>query len=147
LSPKQRELAAAQIHRVASDLGLGKATAMEVDKLGLIPATRLAMKRSLSMLQNPPAYLLIDHLQLPDVDAMQKSITRGDRSVLSIAAASILAKVHRDQIMEEMDRQFPKYGFARHKGYGTFEHRQALLEAGPCLIHRKSYKPIAELVD
>ena len=146
LSAPQRDQAAQQIRKVAVELGVGQASAREVDELGLIQATRLAMQRALAQLRDPPAYLLIDHLKLSNVDTPQKAITRGDRNVLSIAAASILAKVHRDRIMLDLDRRFPHYGFAQHKGYGTRAHRQALLEMGPSPIHRKSFAPIAGLI-
>jgi ribonuclease HII len=116
---------------------------MEVDQLGLIPATRLAMLRAIDELPIQPDQLLIDHISLPDVPIPQESITRGDSQVLSIASASIIAKVRRDDTMMELDQSFPGYGFAAHKGYGTPQHRTALQQLAPCPIHRFSYSPIA----
>lgn len=143
MTPIQRETWASRIHQVALTVGLGVASADEVDRLGLIPATREAMKRALTDLCEPPEHLLIDHLRLPEVALPQTALTRGDSRVLSIAAASVIAKVTRDQAMLTLDASFPGYGFARHKGYGTAEHRAALKRLGPCPFHRFTYAPIA----
>jgi len=124
-------------------VGLGVASAEEVDQLGLIVATREAMTRALTDLCTPPEHLLIDHLRLPEVALPQTALTRGDSRVLSIAAASVIAKVARDQAMVALDASFPGYGFARHKGYGTAEHRAALKRLGPCPFHRLTYAPVA----
>jgi ribonuclease HII len=135
---------APKIRHIARGVGVGLATNGEIDELGLLPATRLAMLRALSELSHAPEYLLIDHLPLPEVDLAQAALTRGDARVLSIACASVIAKVYRDQIMDQMDHEHPGYGFAEHKGYGTRAHQQALHDLSPCEIHRRSYQPIAE---
>jgi ribonuclease HII len=133
----------AQAIRDLAEAGVGEASPQEVDALGLIGATRLAMTRALATLQVPPDHLLIDHLRLPDVPLQQTPLTFGDQLSLSIAAASVVAKVTRDLAMDELDRLHPGFGFARHKGYGTEEHRHALAEFGPTSIHRYSYMPVA----
>ena len=126
-----------------AEVGVGGATAQEVDQLGLIPATRLAMARALAGLASPPDHLLIDHLRLPDIPLPQTPLTFGDQISLSIAAASVVAKVRRDGLMDALDLEHPGFGFAQHKGYGTREHRRALAERGPSSIHRYSYVPVA----
>lgn len=143
LSAEARESLAPVIRGVALDTGLGWATSAEIDLYGLLPATRAAMHRALHGLVAYPAYLLIDHLPLPDLNQPQEAITRGDQSVLSIAAASILAKVARDRHMVELGERYPGYGFENHKGYGTQSHRDALRERGACPVHRRSYAPVA----
>jgi ribonuclease HII len=146
MTPQGRDRWAVEIRRIAVAVGIGLADNREVDALGLLPATRLAMDRALSRLTPPPEYLLIDHLQLPESELGQAAITRGDASVLSIAAASVIAKLHRDQLMTRLDRDHPGYGFAAHKGYGTRRHQAALRAVGACEIHRRSYSPIAALL-
>lgn len=143
LTARQRERCAQAVLRVAVSCGVGRAEAHEVDTLGLLPATRAAMARALDQLSVRPTHLLIDHLRLPDVPLEQSPVTRGDALVLSIAAASILAKVARDRLLVELDHQYPGYGLARHKGYGTAAHRAALRRLGPSAIHRRSYEPVA----
>jgi len=101
------------------------------------------MKRSVSDLVPPPEYLVIDHIELPELEQPQRSLSYGDAKVLSIAAASIIAKVSRDRIMVESESRFPGYGFIRNKGYGTREHDRALHQLGPCSFHRYSYAPVA----
>jgi ribonuclease HII len=110
-----------------------------------VAATRLAMLRALEILNIQPQFLLLDYMLLPTLDLSQTSLVRGDAQSLSIAAASVLAKTARDQLMIEMDRQYPDYGLAQHKGYGTFQHHQALKEIGASPIHRFSFAPIREL--
>lgn len=114
----------------------------EIDELGIVPATRKAMSVALQALSPPADYLLLDHITLPDVPLPQHSLPKGDVHVLSIAAASIVAKVSRDRMMVELEVRFPGYGFAQHKGYGTAAHRAALLELGPSAIHRHSFAPL-----
>jgi ribonuclease HII len=143
MTATQREIWASCIHHVAITVGLGVASAREVDKLGLITATRVAMVRALDDLCEPPEHLLIDYMLLPDVPLPQTALTRGDARTLSVAAASVVAKVTRDQAMVKMDTRYPGYGFDRNKGYGTHEHRAALKRLGPCPTHRRSYKPVA----
>jgi ribonuclease HII len=113
--------------------------------VGVVPATRKAMSRALAALSLPADHLLIDHLALPDQPLPQLSLTKGDARVLSIAAASIVAKVSRDRLMVDFDAQFPGYGFAQHKGYGTPKHRATLASLGPCAIHRLSFAPLRAL--
>lgn len=126
-----------------AEAGLGEASPEEVDALGVIGATRLAMGRALARLPRSPDHLLIDYLRLPAVALPQTALTFGDQLSLSIAAASVVAKVARDRAMVELDRRHPGFGFARHKGYGTQEHRWALQTLGPSAIHRFSYVPVA----
>ncbi len=133
------------IRQVALAAAVGRAESEEVDALGLIAATRAAMLRALGGLGIAPDHVLIDHLRLPGVAWPQTAITHGDARALSIAAASVLAKVERDRIMVEMDALHPGYAFARNKGYGTAAHVASLLRAGPCPIHRFTYAPIAQL--
>lgn len=142
MTSAQRERWVQAIQDVA-EAGVGQSSPQEVDALGLIAATRLAMARALATLQIPPDHLLIDHLRLPGIPLPQTPLTFGDQLSLSIAAASVVAKVTRDLAMDELDRLHPGFGFARHKGYGTEEHRRALAEFGPTAIHRYSYMPVA----
>lgn len=122
--------------------GIGFATQEEIDRLGIAYATQLAMKRSLENMDVPIQHLLIDFIYLPELSTPQTSIIKGDACSMSIAAASILAKTARDAALCAYDSQFPGYGFAQHKGYGTAAHLLALERAGPCAIHRKSFEPI-----
>jgi ribonuclease HII len=139
----QRSRCYIQIHEIALSIGIGEASADEIDQWGIISATRTAMQRAIEALSIHPEHLLIDHLKLPNLTIPQTSIPKGDRNVLSIAAASVIAKVTRDDIMRDFEETCPGYGFSRHKGYGTYEHRQSLALNGPSIIHRKSFAPIA----
>lgn len=145
LSPERREALVPVIKDVALDWGVGRATSTEIDEKGIIAATKLAMERALRKLTVTPDFLLIDAMQL-EAHVMpveqQKLIVKGDMQSLSIAAASILAKVHRDDFMVALDEQFPEYGFAGHKGYGTRQHRKRLSSHGPCHAHRHTFKPV-----
>jgi ribonuclease HII len=125
---------------------VASATSDEVDRLGPLQATHLAMRRALQTLSVAPCHLLIDHVHLPEVECGQTALTHGDARVLSIAAASVLAKVARDLAMDDLARAFPTYGFSRHKGYGTAAHLQALRRWGPCPVHRRSFEPVAVLL-
>ncbi len=140
LSPRQRESLLPTIQRTALAVGLGFVSAAQVDRMGIVPATRQAMLLALVELGLYPDYLLIDALPLP-IHIPQRAIIHGDVQCLSIAAASIVAKVTRDRWMIAQDSCYPGYGFARHKGYGTAQHRQALERWGPCLLHRLSFAP------
>ncbi|NPV74794.1 MAG: ribonuclease HII [Anaerolineae bacterium] len=142
MTPAERARWAAVIKETALSWGVGMASHEEVDQLGIVPATRLAMRRALEQLTAPPEALLIDALQLPEIDLPQSAILHGDALCLSIAAASVLAKTARDALMTAMDAIYPNYGFARHKGYGTSSHRAALEQLGPCEIHRRSFAPV-----
>ncbi len=121
---------------------VGSADNKEIDELGIVPATCLAMRRAIEAISNPPRYLLVDYLNITDCSSPQLSIPKGDCQSLSIAAASVLAKVSRDALMAQMDEQYPGYGFAQHKGYGTALHVEMLQKHGPCKIHRMSFKPL-----
>lgn len=145
LTAAKREQLFARITSLALTFGIGVTSAAVIDEAGIIPATKLAMLAALDQLDPPPAYLLIDgRIRLKNIPLPQQSIIRGDAQSLSIAAASILAKVSRDQIMCQMDGQFPGYGFARHKGYGTEFHRLAISRLGPISEHRMSFSPLCQ---
>jgi len=140
----QREFWAEVIQEQAQTWGVGSAAHSEIDQLGILPATRLAMQRAMEQLSMTPNHLLIDALLLPDLTSPQTALIKGDQRSLSIAAASILAKTTRDALMRQEDIYYPEYGFSRHKGYGTKFHQQALAENGPCPIHRMSFRPLKE---
>jgi ribonuclease HII len=147
LSPAKRKLLFHHIHETAISVGIGMATNEVIDTQGIIKATRLAMKLAIDQLTPPPQSLLIDYMLLPEVLIPQKGITNGDSLCFSIACASIMAKVTRDQLMIELDRIYPVYGLARHKGYGTKEHIDSLHRLGPSPIHRHSFKPVKDLIE
>jgi ribonuclease HII len=144
MSANEREFWAAVIKDHALTWAVGFASHQEIDRMGIVPATRLAMARALENLQPAPDYLLIDAVRLPLQSCPQTSLIKGDARVLSIAAASVLAKTARDGLMVELDQQFPQYGFSRHKGYGTAQHWAALKEFGPCPAHRFSFAPLKQ---
>ena len=145
LSPLQRERCFDLVVQTALDYGVGSVAAPEIDLQGIVPSTRKAMECALLALSTPPDYLMIDALALPDVPIPQFYRPKGDRYCLSIAAASIIAKVTRDRQMVELDGTLPGYGLARHKGYGTPQHRGALASLGTTSFHRHSYAPIRAL--
>jgi ribonuclease HII len=126
--------------------GLGQGSVEEIDSIGILPATRLAMTRAVAALSPQPDALIIDAVRLPAVRKPQAVFNFADALSLSVAAASILAKVTRDRLMIELDAQYPTYCFARHKGYGTQIHRAALQSVGLCDIHRKSFRPMRSLL-
>ena len=144
LTPSQRESIFDRITASRVAYGLGVVSHEVIDKRGIAPATRLAMRYAIEQLSTCPDYLLIDFIQLPAIRIPQKSVVNGDSICLSIAAASIVAKVSRDRLMVELDNQFPGYGLAQHKGYGTPEHLEALQRLGPCPIHRKTFMPVRD---
>jgi ribonuclease HII len=125
--------------------GLGSVPHAIIDEVGIVQATRLAMAQAVDSLPSRPDFLLIDALSLPEVELPQKGIIRGDQLSLSIACASIMAKVSRDRRLTEFDGVYPGYGLARHKGYGTRQHLQCLGQLGPCAIHRRSFAPVRGL--
>ncbi|MCD4738743.1 MAG: ribonuclease HII [Anaerolineae bacterium] len=144
LSARQREEQFEHIVAAALTVGVGYATAEEIDRQGIVPSTKLAMRRALAKLEPPAQALIIDALQLPAVLLPQRSFPRADALSLTVAAASILAKVSRDRWMEgEAATRFAGYSFAQHKGYGTAQHRAALDELGVTSIHRRTFRPIA----
>ncbi len=145
LSASQREAYVPAIQSAARAIGVGVMEASEVDSLGLAEAGRRAMTAAVEALALPADFLLIDAFRLPALNLPQRSIVYGDCLILSIAAASVIAKVTRDRLMHELDALEPRYGFARHKGYGTREHQDALHRFGPCPQHRASYAPLRAL--
>ncbi len=144
LTPALREVARGLIIKHALSHAVGYASAEEIDQMGILPATRMAMWRALERLTVEPAHLLLDYLFLPDISLPQTALTKGDCRSLSIAAASIMAKTGRDALLRELDQTYPGYGFAAHKGYGTQAHRAALKQLGPCPIHRHSFTLIKD---
>lgn len=137
---------AGKIKEIAVGWSTGLASNLEIDHLGILPATRLAMRRALEGLANWPEHLLLDAVRLPGLNIPQTAFIKGDNLVLSISCASVLAKTCRDGLMMDLGSKYPLYGFARHKGYGTALHRQALVEHGACPEHRFTYKPVKSLV-
>ncbi len=117
----------------------------EIDRLNILRATHLAMRRAVEALNPPPDHCLIDGLPVRDFPFPHDAIVKGDGLSLSISAASIIAKVTRDRLMLEIDREFPQFGFAKHQGYGTKAHLEALRIHGPCRHHRRSFQPVAQL--
>ena len=146
LSPAKRELLFGCIHDIATSVGIGMVHHQVIDDRGIVKATRMAMKLAIEQLSPPPESLLIDYMRLPEVPLPQKGITNGDELCLSIACASIVAKVSRDQLMRELDRIYPGYGLADHKGYGTKAHLSYLCRLGPSPIHRRSFQPVKDMV-
>ncbi len=146
LSPAKRELLFHHIHKIAVAIGIGLASHEVIDTQGIIKATQLAMQSAIDQLSPPAETLLIDYMHLPEVQLPQKGITNGDSLCFSIACASIIAKVTRDQLMMELDRTYPGYGLAHHKGYGTRGHLACLCRLGPSPIHRQSFKPVKNII-
>ncbi|MBL8091400.1 MAG: ribonuclease HII [Anaerolineales bacterium] len=141
LNPKKRNLLSPQIKEYALAWGIGFSTAAEIDRLGIVPATRLAASRAIEAMCFIPEFLLTDfRLELPEFDIPQTAIVKGDQKSLSIASASILAKTARDEMMCEIDLQYPAYHFSNHKGYGTLTHRKTIKQFGHSPIHRKTFK-------
>jgi ribonuclease HII len=145
LNHSQRTECAGRIRQVARSWGTGTASPSEIDALGIVEASRLAMQRALEDLELSPQHLLLDYLLLPECPLPQTALIKGDARSLSIAGASILAKTARDATMCELDLQYPGYGFADHKGYCTHEHLDALERLGPCTVHRRRFAPVAIL--
>ncbi len=144
LNEPSREKLFEPICGLASAYAIGMASETEIDEINILRASYLAMYRALAALSPPPDALLLDALVLHDTPLPQQGIIHGDSLVLSIAAASILAKVSRDRIMRQLDAQYPLYGFAKNKGYGTTAHLRALRAHGPCPAHRASYAPVIQ---
>ncbi|HSQ27724.1 MAG TPA: ribonuclease HII [Anaerolineales bacterium] len=140
MTSRNRELWAKQIKEIASGYGIGFASNTEIDAVGIVPATYLAIRRALEGLPFLPQHLLTDFLSLPDVAIPQTPLVKGDARCLSIAAASVLAKTSRDALLCQMDLEFPGYGFSQHKGYGTRYHLNMLSLFGPSPAHRLSFR-------
>lgn len=146
LSEKKRLLLAEEIKQKALAWSLGRAEAHEIDELNILHATMLAMQRAIKSLKIRPHFVLVDGNRLPALDMPAQAVVKGDLLVAEISAASILAKVARDQEMRELDQQFPQYEFAKHKGYPTKLHLQKLAELGALPQHRRSFAPVRKLL-
>lgn len=147
LSPRKRDLLYDIIKARALCFSVATASVDEIDQLNILQASLLAMQRAVKGLRLKPMKVLVDGNRLPVLDIRAEAIVKGDSKVASISAASILAKVERDRWCMEIDSQYPLYGFAMHKGYGTSFHLNALKEHGPCVLHRSSFAPVAKLLD
>jgi ribonuclease HII len=142
LSPQRREQLSMVIYQQAISVAVGQASPEEIDCLNILQASLLAMQRAVNALRVRPDYLLVDGIyEIPGVGCSQIAIIKGDRRSASVAAASIIAKVHRDRLMQDYHRLYPQYQFDRHKGYPTKAHVAALEKYGYCEIHRRSFKP------
>jgi ribonuclease HII len=142
MSERAREEAFCRIQSGAIDISVAVVSPQEIDRINILQATRRAMKQAVLSLDPQPDYLLIDGIHPVDLPIHQRCIIRGDNLSLSISAASVLAKVYRDSIMYSCHRLYPQYGFSSNKGYGTFEHREAIMKHGPCCIHRLTFKGV-----
>jgi len=145
LDHEQRGMLAQAIRESAAGIGIGTVEVGEIDRINIYQAGLLAMRRAVDALPERPEHVLVDARTIPDLDVAQNPFTKGDGINFSIAAASIIAKTHRDALMDDLDRLYPDYGFARHKGYGTPEHQDAIGRVGPCAVHRLSFGIIREL--
>jgi ribonuclease HII len=143
LTPLQRERLNYQILAKALCCSVAQASVEEIDTHNILQATMLAMRRAVEGLRLKPAKVLVDGNRLPTLDVLAEAIVNGDARIKAISAASILAKVYRDRLCEQLHVEFPLYGFAGHKGYGTPEHLEALLRHGACVHHRRSFSPVA----
>ncbi len=139
MTQRQREHFESIIKEIALAWGIGFASPTEIDQIGILPATKLAAKRAVETLSLIPDYLITDYLHLPDIDLPQEKFVKGDMRSLTIASASVLAKTARDAKMRKLDEEYPEYGFAQHKGYGTKKHRSAIQKLGKSLVHRQSF--------
>ena len=144
LSAARREALYDEIRAKALCCCVAQASVEEIDRLNILQATLLAMQRAVAGLRLKPGLVLVDGNRLPLLEMRAEAIVKGDAKVAAISAASILAKVTRDRGLFQLDQQYPQYGFARHKGYGTAEHLQALRLHGPCPEHRSSFAPVAQ---
>jgi ribonuclease HII len=146
LTPLRREKLYDEIRAKALCCSIAQASVEEIDRLNILQATLLAMRRAVEGLRLKPCKVLVDGNRLPVLDVLAEAIVRGDATVPSISAASILAKVTRDRWCAELDQRFPQYGFAGHKGYGTAEHLAALRTHGACPEHRRTFSPVAQVL-
>ena len=142
LKPQDRELLSGQVRSTARAWAVGSASASEIDRLNILRATKLAMRRALDGLVSKPDCALVDAVHLEDLGYPCIGLVRADLISYSVACASILAKVERDRLMVEMDGVYPQYGFSRHKGYAAAEHRQALIDFGPSPLHRLTFRSV-----
>jgi len=146
LNSRKRESLFDLINKEAMAVGIGIVPPQVIDSVNILKATKLAMMQAVEKLPKQPHFLLIDRVTLSQCPIPQMGITRGDKSCLSIACASIIAKVTRDRMMEELDQIYPGYGFAQHKGYGTGRHMSSLQKLGPSPIHRLYFAPVRNLI-
>ena len=144
LTPARRDRLYDEIRAKALCCSIAEASVEEIDQLNILQATLLAMRRAVMGLRLRPAMVLVDGNRLPLLDVPAEAIIKGDALVPSISAASILAKVHRDRWCAQVDSEYPQYGFAGHKGYGTAVHMEALRAHGACIHHRRSFAPVAQ---
>lgn len=147
LTEKKREQLFLQIRRDALAWSVARSSVDEIDNINILRATLLGMQRAIALLKIKPMKVLVDGNQSPELPYETEAIVCGDDIEPAISAASIVAKVLRDKMMHVLDKKYPAYGFAKHKGYGTTEHFHALSMLGPCKIHRKSFAPIAKLIN
>ncbi len=146
LTALRREKLFDEIRAKALCCSIAQASVQEIDDINILQASLLAMRRAVEGLRLRPAKVLVDGNRIPVLDVLAEAIVQGDALVPAISAASILAKVQRDRWCAELDVQFPHYGFAKHKGYGTAQHLSALRELGACEQHRKTFRPVAEVL-
>jgi ribonuclease HII len=144
LTPEERDALEPEIRACAVAVGIGRAEVEEIDRINIYQAGLLALRRAVVALAPRPQHLLVDARKLKDLDIPQQPIIKGDAKSITIGAASIVAKVHRDRLMADLDAQHPGYGFAHHKGYPTPEHLDTLEKLGACAIHRRSFTPVAK---
>jgi len=148
LTAAKREELAGQMRQIPGiAIGVSVISASEIDQLNILRATHQAMREAVRQLHPPPDFVLIDGLPVPAFPLPHRAVVKGDTLSASIAAASIIAKVHRDQLLRDMELQYPGYGFARHKGYGTRSHLAALKRLGPTPEHRRSFAPVQECLN
>lgn len=147
VTEQKREHLYEVIMRHALAIGIGIGSVEMIDEINILQATKYAMRVALTQLAILPHALLLDAVNLPEIELPQRSIIKGDECSLSIAAASIIAKVTRDRMMIQLDKEYPVYGFAQHKGYGTEAHLAALRQHGACPHHRRSFAPVREVFD
>lgn len=140
LTAKARGRLEQAIRQAAVGIGMGIIEVEEIDRINIYQAGLKAMRLAVDQLPTPPDHVLIDGRTLPELPYPQTTFIKGDRDIYTIAAASIVAKVHRDQLMAELHEQYPQYGFAKHMGYGTAAHREAIRQFGPCPAHRRSFR-------
>jgi len=147
LTPKKREKLFSIIREKVLAVEIGVVDNLTIDKINILQASFLAMRRAIKKLKVEPDYILVDgNFKIPKLEKPQTAIIGGDAKVFCIAAASIIAKVSRDWMMTEIDKQYPQYEFIKHKGYGTKAHFAKIAEYGPCPLHRFSFSPIKEMV-
>ena len=147
LTARKREKLFDEIRDKALCCAIAEASVQEIERLNILQATMLAMQRAVAGLRLPPGKVLVDGNRLPELPMLAEAIIKGDAKVDCIAAASILAKVHRDRWCARIDAQWPQYGFAAHKGYGTPEHLAALAMHGSCPVHRRGFAPVKAALD